>query len=65
MKTGRRKAKQNAWGNWNGYVGRRRVVEFGTCDVAAGYWVLTGVKSYSAGYASPELIQQCRNALTY
>lgn len=27
---GRRQVKQNAWGNWNGYVGRYKVREFGT-----------------------------------
>lgn len=34
-----RKIHQNIWGNWNGYIGRRRVVEFGTAEDEAKRWV--------------------------
>jgi hypothetical protein len=37
-----RRIHQNIWGNWNGYKGRRKVVEFGTDAVAAGAWCRTG-----------------------
>lgn len=60
----KRKAKQNVWGNWYGYTGRNRTHDFGTDDVAAGYWVLTGKADHSAGWASREFAEQCRAALT-
>lgn len=37
-----RRIRQNIWGNWNGYKGCRKVVEFGTDAVAAGAWHRTG-----------------------
>lgn len=30
---------QNRWGNWNGYVGTRKVIEFGTRDDEAREWL--------------------------
>lgn len=48
MKT--RRVKRNQWGNWNGYEGTRRVVEFGPDDVRAGYWLETGIDDRYAGY---------------
>lgn len=59
----KRKAEQNVWGNWNGYEGNRKVAEFGTDDVRAGYWVLTGQES-DDGYQSREMIEKCRKALS-
>lgn len=46
----KRRIKQNIWGNWCGYLGRARVQEFGTDEVAAGYWSLTGEVDFYAGY---------------
>lgn len=31
--------KQNVWGNWNGYVGTRKVMEFGCRELDAKYWL--------------------------
>jgi hypothetical protein len=36
---GKRRIHQNVWGNWNGYVGRNRVIEFGTDWRRAEEWV--------------------------
>jgi len=60
----KRKAKQNAWGNWNGYVGRKKVIEFGTDDVRAGHWVLTGEEKGNNGYSSAETVKASRAALS-
>lgn len=57
----KRKVKQNVWGNWNGYEGGRKVQEFGTDDVSAGYWLETGIVDSWAGYDSQESIAQLRN----
>jgi hypothetical protein len=35
--------RQNRWGNWNGYLGGRKVIEF-PCDVAG---PLVGASSYA------------------
>lgn len=29
----------NIWGNWNGYVGTRKVIEFGTDEIDARDWL--------------------------
>ena len=34
----KRRIKQNIWGNWNGYEGARKVVEFGTNEQGAQEW---------------------------
>ena len=57
-----RKIKQNIWGNWNGYEGRRRVQEFGTSDIASAYWLLTGDVDFNAGY-SQEWFARCQEAI--
>lgn len=49
-----RRIRQNVWGNWIGYEGTRRTQEFGTDEVAAGYWYWTGSVDFNAGYADPE-----------
>jgi hypothetical protein len=49
-----RKVKQNIWGNWCGYVGRNRVAEFGTDEIAAGYWIETGIVDFNAGYGDAD-----------
>jgi hypothetical protein len=36
--------KQNLWGNWNGYQGTRKVIEFGTDQIAAKYWLLENTR---------------------
>ena len=59
--TTNRRIKQNIYGNWRGYLGRSIAEEFGTDDIAAGYWLLTGDKDFNAGYA-PEWIDKCRAA---
>ena len=35
----KRKIRQNIWANWNGYVGTRKVIEFGTDELAANIWI--------------------------
>jgi len=30
---------KNVWDNWNGYIGRKKVIEFGTDAYAAREWV--------------------------
>ena len=32
----KKRIKQNIWGNWNGYIGTRKVIEFG-CGLAGEY----------------------------
>jgi len=39
LKHERRRIRQNAQGSWNGYVGRRKVSEFGTDRGAAKAWL--------------------------
>jgi len=49
--------KKNAWDNWNGYIGRKKEIEFGTDEEAALNWVsdvlkkinsrLSEIRSYS------------------
>jgi hypothetical protein len=57
-----RKIKQNIWGNWNGYEGRSRVQQFGTDEIAAAYWSLTGEVDFNAGYAA-EWFEKCKQAV--
>ena len=35
----KRRIHQNVWGNWNGYIGRRKVHEFGTDEDEAKLWL--------------------------
>ena len=35
----KRRIKQNIWGNWNGYEGTRRVMQFGTSERNAKHWL--------------------------
>lgn len=58
-----RKIKQNIWGNWNGYLGGRKVAVFGTDEIAAGYWFLTGVTDFAAGY-DDLWIDRCKAAVS-
>ncbi len=37
-----RKINKNIYGNWVGYVGKKRVEEFRDCEVSANYWMKTG-----------------------
>lgn len=57
----KRKIKQNIWGNWRGYLGTKCVEEFGTDEISAGHWMVTGEKDFNAGY-SEENIEAARNA---
>lgn len=36
---GKKRIKQNYWGNWNGYRGTKKVISFGTDNIAAKEWV--------------------------
>jgi hypothetical protein len=36
---GKKRIRQNLWGNWNGYRGTKKVISFGTDGVAAKYWM--------------------------
>ena len=47
----KRHIEQNIWGNWKGYLGTKCVIEFGTDNIAAGHWLLTGETERNAGYA--------------
>lgn len=57
-----RRVKQNVWGNWNGYIGRRKVIEFGPDDVRAGYWKITGKDDRNGGYKSQDFAKLCKEA---
>jgi hypothetical protein len=35
----KRRIKQNIWGNWKGYVGTRRTMDFGTDEQEAKEWL--------------------------
>lgn len=35
----KRRIHQNIWGNWNGYEGTRKVIEFGTDEIDAREWL--------------------------
>jgi len=35
----KKRIKQNIWGNWKGYEGRRKVQDFGTDEQAARDWI--------------------------
>lgn len=43
----------NKWGNWNGYVGTRRVIEFGLDWRAAEEWLANPEQHAAARAASP------------
>jgi hypothetical protein len=47
----KRTIKQNIYGNWVGYTGRSRAEEFGNDEVAAGYWLLTGIVDFNECYS--------------
>ena len=36
---GHARIKQNVWGNWNGYVGQRKVYEIGASSFDANLWL--------------------------
>jgi hypothetical protein len=61
MKNAKRKIRQNIWGNWRGYISGRIVQEFGTDEIAAGHWMVTGETDFNIGYAS-ENIEAARQA---
>jgi hypothetical protein len=58
---GKRKIHQNIYGNWRGYVGGKTFKEFGTDEIAAGHWLITGSDDFDAGYAT-ENIEAARKA---
>lgn len=35
----KRRIRLNAWGNWNGYIGKHKVIEFGTDEQRAKNWL--------------------------
>jgi hypothetical protein len=43
----KRKIRINAWGNWYGYEGAKRVIEFGTDERAANEWLVNPEKYLS------------------
>ena len=51
MSAAKRRIKQNVWGNWNGYEGNRKVIEFGTGEFEANEW-LRGIEPEPAGRIS-------------
>ena len=42
--SGKRRIRQNVWGNWYGYEGTRRTKEFGTDALSAREWATVGVE---------------------
>jgi hypothetical protein len=51
----KRTAKQNIYGNWVGYCGRKRVEEFGdhaSSEADAAEWVATGTNENRSSYNS-------------
>ena len=38
----KRRIHQNIWGNWNGYLGTRKVIEFGLDSWEAEHWLKHG-----------------------
>lgn len=44
----KRRIKRNIWGNWYGYEGTRRVIEFGEDERDAKEWLETGVDPHIA-----------------
>jgi hypothetical protein len=58
----KRKIKQNIFGNWCGYQFGRRTHEFGTNEIAAAFWFLTGAVDANAGYG-PEWFEKCKQTL--
>ena len=53
----KRKIYQNIYGNYRGYIGRKSFFEFGTDEVSAGHWLLTGNADFYSGYESNETIE--------
>lgn len=58
----KRKIKQNIFGNWYGYQANKRTHEFGTDEIAAAFWFLTGLVDFNGGYES-EWFEQCKQTL--
>jgi len=48
--TGKKKLKKNVWGNWNGYLGRKKVMEFGTNEVKATDWLIMTDGQFNEAY---------------
>ena len=63
MTTPKRRVKKNIWGNYNGYEGTKKTQAFGTCEIAAAYWLITGVVDFNEGF-SPERYLECKSVLT-
>ena len=55
----KRRIKKNIYGNWVGYEGARRTMNFGTQDIASAYWYFTGIYDPLEGY-SEEWFQKCK-----
>ena len=58
----KRKILKNIYGNWRGYCGGKVFIEFGTDEVAAGHWFLTGDADFNSGYESKETIEAAKKA---
>jgi hypothetical protein len=39
---GKKRIRQTYWGNWNGYRGTKKVISFGTDNIAAKEWLDSG-----------------------
>lgn len=72
MKKPKVRIHQNIWGNWNGYIGTRKVAEFGTDKHRANQWYLDHVapkQSYGEKVhpvtkeIAPEGFMWCANAI--
>jgi hypothetical protein len=58
---GKRKIRQNIYGNYKGYIGVRQMHDFGTDEIAAGHWMVTGELDFNAAYA-PENYEAAKEA---
>jgi hypothetical protein len=56
-----RRVRLTAWGNLNGYIGRRKVAEFGPRTAAACEWLKEGYIE-PAGHTTPERIIFAENS---
>lgn len=73
MRKPKARIRQNRWDNWNGYLGTRKIQEFGTDEQAAEQWLLDqehpkqgyGDKIHPVtGEVAPEGRMWCRHHLT-
>lgn len=60
----KRTVKQNVWGNWKGYEGRRIVEDFGTDEMAAKEWADPMLRVSNEVRRSVTAFRSARSVLT-